>query len=81
MARIEPCHPPLRSSLQVLLRQRVVGRLGRPSGKTKEAIEVLELDVEAYPRSADVYDSLGEACMADGQTALAVEMLKKLKGQ
>jgi hypothetical protein len=29
--------------------------------KVKEAIRILQLNVEAYPQSANVYDSLGEA--------------------
>jgi hypothetical protein len=45
--------------------------------KLKEAIEILKLNVEAYPQSANVYDSLGEAYMLDGQTALAVESYQK----
>ena len=40
-------------------------------GKVKEAIEVFKLNVEAFPKSSNVYDSLGEAYMADGQTELA----------
>ena len=47
------------------------------TGKNKEAIEILKLNAEAYPNSANVYDSIGEACMIDGQTALAIENYKK----
>ena len=36
-------------------------------GKNKEAIEIFKLNVEAYPESWNVYDSLGEAYMNDGQ--------------
>lgn len=42
-------------------------------GKTKEAIEVLKLNELAYPRSANVYDSLGDAYLADHQDALALQ--------
>jgi FKBP-type peptidyl-prolyl cis-trans isomerase len=45
--------------------------------KFKDAIEILKLNVEAYPKSANVYDSLGEAYMANGDTALAVENYEK----
>lgn len=38
----------------------------------KEAIRIFELNVEAYPRSSNVYDSLGEAYMDDGNKPLAV---------
>ncbi len=34
---------------------------------TARAIEIFEFNVKNYPRSANVYDSLGEALEADGQ--------------
>lgn len=34
--------------------------------KTKEAIQILRLNAEAYPQSANVYDSLGEAYLDAG---------------
>jgi imidazolonepropionase-like amidohydrolase len=45
--------------------------------KIKEAIEVLKVNVEAYPISANVYDSLGEAYVDDGDTGLAVKNYRK----
>ena len=45
--------------------------------KFKDAIRILELNVEAYPLSADVYDSLGEAYMDDGDKELAIKNYKK----
>jgi FKBP-type peptidyl-prolyl cis-trans isomerase len=42
-----------------------------------EAIAVFKLNVEAYPRSANVYDSLGEAYAAHGDTQLAIETYRK----
>jgi len=47
------------------------------SNQIKEAIEIFKLNVEAYPKSWNVYDSLGEAYMNDGQTKLAVQFYKK----
>jgi CubicO group peptidase (beta-lactamase class C family) len=41
--------------------------------KIREAIEVFKLNVEAYPKSFNVYDSLGEAYMANGDTELAIK--------
>ncbi len=46
-------------------------------GKIKEAIEIFKLNVEAYPESWNVYDSLGEAYMNDGQKELAIKYYKK----
>ena len=38
----------------------------------KEAIRILQLNVEAYPLSSNVYDSLGEAYMDDGNKPQAI---------
>ena len=45
--------------------------------KFKEAIRVLQLNVEAYPQSSNVYDSLGEAYMDDGNKPLAIANYQK----
>jgi len=42
------------------------------SDMVKEAIEVFKLNVDAYPKSSNVYDSLGEAYMKDGNSELAI---------
>jgi uncharacterized membrane protein len=42
------------------------------SNKLKEAIVILQLNVEAFPQSSNVYDSLGEAYMDDGNKPLAI---------
>jgi len=41
------------------------------------AIEVFKLNVEAYPQSWNVYDSLGEAYLASGDRALAKENYRR----
>ena len=46
-------------------------------GKYKEAIRVLQLNVEAYPESSNVYDSLGEAYMKNGDKVQAIENYEK----
>jgi CubicO group peptidase (beta-lactamase class C family) len=46
-------------------------------GKVKEAIEVFKLNVEAFPTSSNVYDSLGEAYMNDGNKELAIKNYQK----
>jgi tetratricopeptide (TPR) repeat protein len=40
--------------------------------RTKDAIAILKLNAEAYPQSANVYDSLGEAYLTDGNRELAI---------
>jgi tetratricopeptide (TPR) repeat protein len=47
------------------------------SGKTAEAIELLKLNVESFPDSANVYDSLAEAYMKAGDDDLATQFYKK----
>lgn len=45
--------------------------------KVKEAIRILQLNVEAYPQSSNVYDSLGEAYMDDGNKPQAIANYRK----
>ena len=45
--------------------------------KYREAIAVLKLNVELYPGSWNVYDSLGEAYMLNGDKALAISNCEK----
>jgi uncharacterized membrane protein len=45
--------------------------------KFKEAIRILQLNVEAYPQSANVYDSLAEAYMDDGNKPQAIANYQK----
>ena len=43
------------------------------AGKLREAIAILALNVEFYPSSSNVYDSLGEAYLKSGERELAIE--------
>jgi CubicO group peptidase (beta-lactamase class C family) len=45
--------------------------------KLKEAIEIFKLNVFAFPKSANAFDSLGEAYLEAGDKELAVENYKK----
>jgi CubicO group peptidase (beta-lactamase class C family) len=45
--------------------------------KFDEAIDSLKLNVEMYPKSGNVYDSLGEAYMDAGQNGLAIQNYEK----
>jgi uncharacterized membrane protein len=47
------------------------------NNKLKEAVAILQLNVEAYPQSANVYDSLGEAYMDAGNPPLAIANYRK----
>ena len=47
------------------------------SEKVKEAIEVFKLNVESFPESGNVYDSLGEAYMKAGNKELAITNYRK----
>lgn len=53
-------------------------------GQTKDAIELFKLNAEAYPDSANVYDSLADGYLAAGENAKALEtekiVLTKLPG-
>ena len=64
----------------VLFSEPLMNRLGYEhlqDGDTKGAVELLKLNVAAYPQSANVYDSLSDAYLADGQKDLARENAKK----
>ncbi|MFN2533092.1 MAG: serine hydrolase [Pyrinomonadaceae bacterium] len=45
--------------------------------RVKEAIEILAMNVEDYPKSANAYDSLGEAYMIAGNKDLAIKQYRK----
>ena len=45
--------------------------------RTADAIAVFKINVELYPQSANAYDSLGEAYVANGEKELAVASYKK----
>jgi hypothetical protein len=46
-------------------------------GRLKDAIEIFKLNVEQFPESFNVYDSLGEGYMLDGNTKLAIKNYEK----
>jgi tetratricopeptide (TPR) repeat protein len=45
--------------------------------KANDAVEVFKLNVKLFPNSWNVYDSLGEAYAAAGDTKLAIENYEK----
>lgn len=54
-----------------------VGRLVLRKGRVKDAIRLFQLNVAAYPASADTLDTLGEAYEKDGNRAAAVRSHEK----
>ncbi|MGE5726082.1 MAG: dienelactone hydrolase family protein, partial [Acidobacteriota bacterium] len=45
--------------------------------QTKDAVELCKLNTEAYPTSANAYDSLGDGYVADGQKEKAIQASQK----
>ncbi len=68
LKRSQPAgHPVVESTLNEL------GYTLLSSGQTEDAITVFRRNVQEYPKSANVYDSLGEAYMQAGQKDLAIQ--------
>lgn len=64
----------------ILFEEREMNVLGYrflQKGKVKDVIELFKLNVIAYPKSANVYDSLGEAYMKEGDIEKAIKNYKK----
>ena len=60
--------------------ERLLDRMGYDlleNKKVKEAIEIFKLNVEMFPQSSNVYDSLGEAYMLNGGKELAIKNYEK----
>ncbi|HKE57936.1 MAG TPA: serine hydrolase [Pyrinomonadaceae bacterium] len=47
------------------------------AGKTKEAVEIFKLNVEAYPKASNTYDSLAEGYLNLGERELAITNYRK----
>lgn len=64
----------------VLFPEAIVNLIGYEhiqSGDIKGAVEILKLNATAFPDSANAYDSLGDAYLADGQKELARQNAKR----
>jgi hypothetical protein len=46
-------------------------------GRTKDAVEIFKLNIEQFPNSFNVYDSMGEAYMIDKNKELAIKNYEK----
>jgi tetratricopeptide (TPR) repeat protein len=65
---------------QYLFTERLMNDLGYrllTQDKIAEAIEVFKVNVNDYPSSFNVYDSLGEAYMKNGEKELAIKNYEK----
>ena len=68
------------SPKEVIFTEPIVNRLGYEylqAGDIKSSIDLFKLNVTAYPDSPNVYDSLGDAYLANGQTDLARKNAQK----
>src|SRR5258708_28227665 len=68
------------AAAQYKVEERTLNALGYTllfSGQVQDAITVFQRNVEEYPQSGNVYDSLGEAYMKAGQKELAVQNYEK----
>jgi hypothetical protein len=64
----------------VLFSEAIVNVMGyehMQAGDIKGGIEIFKLNVEAFPNSPNVYDSLSDAYLADGQKELAAQNARK----
>jgi len=64
----------------VLFPEAIVNQIGYEhlqTGDIKGAVEIMKLNATAFPESANVYDSLSDAYLADGQKGLARQNAKK----
>ena len=62
--------------------ENLINQMGYQSlfaGRSEEAIRIFKLQVERYPESANVYDSLAEAYERTGQLELAAPLYEKAK--
>lgn len=55
----------------------IVGYILLRSEKVKDAIAFFQINVDAFPKSSNVYDSLAEAYLADGDKEMARKYYKK----
>lgn len=55
----------------------IIGYEHLQAGDNQGAVEILKLNAEAYPESANVYDSLSDAYIAAGDKQLALENVKR----
>lgn len=55
----------------------IIGYEHMQAGDIKGAVEILKLNAMVYPTSPNVYDSLSDAYLADGQQALALQGAKR----
>ena len=69
-----------RNPRQVLFTEGALNQLGYfhlQAGRADEAVRLFRLNTLVYPASANTYDSLADACLANGQNELALRMSER----
>lgn len=70
----------IKASKDYMLKENEMNSIGYQllrSDKKDEAAAVFKLNIEAFPKSSNVYDSYGEVLMMQGKNTLAIENYKK----
>lgn len=65
---------------EIIFTEKSINALGYKlinENRIEDAIEILKLNIDAYPESFNVYDSIGEAYMKNSRNDLAIENYKK----
>ena len=73
--------PKFRKTYPDKFNEAAINRVGNQlmnARRFKEAVAVLKLNVDAYPESANVYDSLAEAYLNNGDKELAITYYKRV---
>lgn len=69
-----------KESGQIFFEETVFNAIGYQllqTGNFDDALRIFKMNTDAYPLSANTWDSLAEACEASGQNELAIKYLKK----
>lgn len=80
VAKAEEIYEKFKSLGQVFFDEAVFNAIGYrflQTGNFEDAIRIFKMNTDAYPLSANTWDSLAEACEASGRNELAIKYLKK----
>ena len=80
VAKAEEIYEKFNDSVQVFFEENVFNAIGYrllQMGSFEDAIRIFKMNADAYPLSANTWESLAEACEASGQNELAIKYFKK----